>query len=237
MVTPLDSWSKRQGHTFSADWYFRGTQRRQEHLASLGLNLSGLRVLEVGAGIGDHTSFFLDRGCSVVTTDGRAENVEVLRTRYPSLEVTQLDLDNPEGVLDGHQFDVIYCYGLLYHLAYPAEALQFMAKRTKLLLLETAVSFDKGVSIQKAQEVPTILGSLGGTCCRPSRAWIMKNLESVMPYTYITATQPWHKDFPLDWESAPADDCVLTRAVFVASHEPVTSSTLLKTLPKKQQRH
>jgi len=51
---------------------------------------------EVGAGIGDHTSFFLDRGCSVITTEGRPENLELLRQRYPQLDVRLLDLDNPE---------------------------------------------------------------------------------------------------------------------------------------------
>ncbi|HUK57003.1 MAG TPA: SAM-dependent methyltransferase, partial [Nitrospiria bacterium] len=33
--------------------YQRHNQRRQEHLASLGLNIQGATVLEAGAGIGD----------------------------------------------------------------------------------------------------------------------------------------------------------------------------------------
>ena len=43
---------------------------RQEHLASLGLELHGKSVLEVGAGIGLHTDFFEERGCDVLSTDG-----------------------------------------------------------------------------------------------------------------------------------------------------------------------
>src|SRR5438045_257276 len=35
---------------------------RLQHLDSLGLDLSGKRVLEVGAGVGDHTLFYLYRG-------------------------------------------------------------------------------------------------------------------------------------------------------------------------------
>jgi hypothetical protein len=50
---------------FHSAHYQRHNQRRQEHLASLGLDISGATVLEVGAGIGDHTSFFLDRGCQI----------------------------------------------------------------------------------------------------------------------------------------------------------------------------
>ncbi len=49
--------------------YQRHNQRRLEHLATLGLSIAGSTVLEVGAGIGDHTSFFLDRGCHVVCTE------------------------------------------------------------------------------------------------------------------------------------------------------------------------
>src|SRR5258707_9415172 len=37
----------------------------QQHLASLMLDLEHQRVLEVGAGIGLHTGFFEDHGCSI----------------------------------------------------------------------------------------------------------------------------------------------------------------------------
>ena len=43
----------------------RMNARRLEHLAGLGLPIAGRDVLEVGAGIGDLTSAFLDRGCQV----------------------------------------------------------------------------------------------------------------------------------------------------------------------------
>ncbi len=121
--------------------YLRHNQRRQEHLASLGLDVSGRSVLEVGAGAGDHTSFFLDRGCAVSTTDGRPENVALLRERYSWIHVDLLDLDDPDATFD-LVTDVVYCYGTLYHLRRPMEALAFLAERCRgMLLLETCVSF------------------------------------------------------------------------------------------------
>ena len=58
---------------FRSDHYQRHNRRRQEHLATLELPIAGRSVLEVGAGIGDHTAFFTDRGCRVTATDGRPE--------------------------------------------------------------------------------------------------------------------------------------------------------------------
>src|SRR5947209_7710528 len=128
--------------------YLRHNQRRQEHLASLGLPLEGRSVLETGAGIGDHTSFFLDRGCTVVVTEARPENLDYLRGRFPSLAVEALDLDRPDAAF-APRCDVVYCYGTLYHLSRPAEALAFLAERCgDLLLLETWVSPADGESVE-----------------------------------------------------------------------------------------
>jgi hypothetical protein len=62
--------------TFHSPLYLRHNQRRQEHLITLGLDIAGKNVLEVGAGIGDHTSFFPDRDCRVVTSDTRPMSPE-----------------------------------------------------------------------------------------------------------------------------------------------------------------
>src|SRR5260221_131264 len=60
---------------FRGGGYPRHNARRLEHLASLGIDLFDKSVLEVGAGIGDLTSFFLDRGCTVTSVEARADNV------------------------------------------------------------------------------------------------------------------------------------------------------------------
>jgi 2-polyprenyl-3-methyl-5-hydroxy-6-metoxy-1,4-benzoquinol methylase len=73
-------------------------------------------VLEVGAGIGLHTPFFLARGCEVTVTDGRPENVAEISRRLPGVKsaLVDLELDRP---IELGRFDVVYCYGLLYHLS------------------------------------------------------------------------------------------------------------------------
>src|SRR5437870_2171853 len=103
-------------NSFSNYWYIRHNQRRQEHLASLNLDLFDKTVLEVGAGIGDHSSFWVDRSCKLLITEARIENLNLIKERFPDEQVQQLNLDDhylPDNL--GH-FDIVYCYGLLYHL-------------------------------------------------------------------------------------------------------------------------
>src|ERR1035437_1167761 len=127
--------------SFHSPFYLRHNQRRLEHLASLRLHLREATVLEVGAGIGDHTSFFLDRDCEVTSIEGRPENAELLAQTHPTVTLLQFDMDAPDPSFT-REFDIVYCYGLLYHLRNPSTAIDWMAKRCrKLLLLETCVSY------------------------------------------------------------------------------------------------
>jgi SAM-dependent methyltransferase len=221
---------------FSSHEYRRHNQRRQEHLASLRLPLPGKTVLEVGAGIGDHTSFFIDRGCDVTTTDGRPENVDLLRRRYPKLDVRLLDLDPP--TTDPLSVDVVYCYGLLYHLSHPEEAIRYLARSAgELLLLETCVSLGLDEAVNLVDEQRTSPSqAVSGTGCRPTRTWIWARLREEFEFVYATATQPWHEQFPLDWNVGPSGG-QLTRAVFVAARMPVAGVDLLAELPTVQRRH
>ena len=62
---------------FKNPQYQRHNSRRLEHLASLGLDLHGKSVLELGAGVGDHATFFLDRDCTLTSLEPRPENCKI----------------------------------------------------------------------------------------------------------------------------------------------------------------
>jgi Methyltransferase domain len=222
---------------FHSYHYLRHDQRRQEHLATLGLDLADRTVLEVGAGIGDHTSFFLDRGCTVTTSDAREENLELLRRRLPDCRVWKLDLDAPQA--PDERFDIVYSYGLLYHLSRPAEALAFMAERCDaLLLLETCVSFGDALAVNLVQEdVTNPSQAFEGTGCRPTRPWIVDQLRRHFEHVYVTQTQPWHEEFPLDWDvTAVPPPPALTRSVIVASRQALDLPSLTTEIPMRQTR-
>lgn len=222
---------------FRTDHYLRHNARRLEHLASLRIPVAGLSVLDVGAGIGDHAEYYIDRGCDVTISDARPDNLRIAKKRYPGLDVRLLDLDRPG---EWHRsFDVVHCYGVLYHLAKPAEALAFLARLTRrFLLLETCVAFGDDQAVHPTPEVPidpTQAGS--GSGCRPTRPWVFNELRRHFAHVYLPRTQPNHEEFPLDWSRPAEHRAPLQRAIFIASRDVIGNDALVPHLPTHQERH
>lgn len=229
---------------FRSAEYIHHNARRLEHLASLGLNLSDRTVLEVGAGIGDHTTFFLDRGCTVVSTEPRAANcrlfadmmTELARGGYVAAMRSRLvnsDVNSIGQAVEG-TFDIVYCYGLLYHLKDPASAIELMSsKAADLLLIETCVSRGRGEAVNPVSEnAVNASQAIEGMGCRPTRSWVFQQLLSFFPHVYMPRTQPAHAEFPLDWTKIPTRP--LTRAIFIASRQPLANQNLLDHIPDHQ---
>jgi FkbM family methyltransferase len=223
--------------------YLRMNARRQEHLMSLGLPIRNKTVLEVGAGIGDLTSFFLDRGCTVTSIEPRPDNVDLFAARYAAarlwpedrLHVVQADVYHlaRHGEVSPHS--VLFCYGLLYHLDQPVAALDEMAAScSELLILETRVSYASGESIEYVKEDaadPT--NSVSGQGCLPSRRWVYRQLSKRFEHVYMPLTQPAHEQFRLNW-GLPEAPHGIHRAIFVASRRQIVNSVLLQGVPDLQ---
>ena len=212
--------------------------RRLEHLASLGLALRERSVLEVGAGVGDLTDFFLDRGCVVRTTDARRNQVAILARRFahhPLATVAALDLDPPPGdPLEDHE--VVFCYGVLYHLSDPAAALDYLSAGCRdLLLLDTIVGPDDIEGPNLVDEDPAAAGAaVSGRGSRPSRSWVHTQLQTRFAHVYVPISQPNHFEYPVDW-SRPSP--FPRRAIFVASRRPLSTPQLSADLLARHQRH
>jgi SAM-dependent methyltransferase len=134
----------------------------------------GMKVLEVGAGLGHLGDAFTQLGFDVTSTDGRPEHVEAMKARGRKAFV--LDLDKA-GVDDAGEFDLVLAFGVLYHLAQPEQFLQGCGRRAQVLLLETAVCDAADPVIQWVSEAGGWRGkdqALSGQGCRPSPAWVEK---------------------------------------------------------------
>lgn len=202
---------------------------RFDHLASLDLPLQGKTFLEVGAGVGDQTAFLLKqfRPKRIHATDGRHENCDAMRKRFKGdsrVTVENIDVENGPT---GDTFDVVHCYGLLYHLGNPHVALKWMADRTHgMLLLETCVSGDHDMGINLDREANNDpRSSIHGLSCRPSREWIWAILSQWFKFIYIPRAQPNHSEFITDWRNPDWKTRTL-RAVFVASRQEIQNQRL-----------
>lgn len=228
-----------QERVFRCPEAIRHNQRRQEHLVSLGLPLHGKTVIEFGAGVGEHTSFFLDRGCTVLSTDGREENVRAIQERYPRVETCVLDVEHPIDL--GRTFDVAYCYGLLYHLQAPERALKYMASLCHgIFLLETCVSWGDDNTLEYVEEKSpdepmSPAGGLHRCGCRPTRGWVFAQLQEHFSHVYVPLTQPNYGEFVTDWTAGPCETGLI-RAAFLASRELLYDGQLVRKLPNKQRK-
>jgi Methyltransferase domain len=225
---------------FQSIAYQRHNARRLEHLASLRIPVAGLRVLELGAGIGDQTSYYVDRGCEVTITEARGSNLEILSRRFPEHTVVRLDMEHPECVA-GAPFDVAHCYGLLYHLANPEQAIGFIGSHCSTLFLETCVSFGSELAVNAVPEdAADHTQAISGMGCRPTRPWLWQQLQRHFAHVYCPTTQPNHEEFPLDWTAPEKHRIampVLQRSVFVASRREIHNPLLSRDLLDVQIRH
>jgi len=199
---------------------------RIEHLASIQLDLANKSVLEIGAGIGLLTEFFEKMNCSVLSTDGRPENLALIAKQWPQRKLQLLDLDQTSDISFLGMFDVVFCYGTLYHLSYPEQALKSMASVCKeMILLETIVSLGNDTKINFVSESGSKTQAISRLGCRPTRQWVMGMLRKYFGYAYITKTQPCHEEFDVCWIS-PFYRKKNHRAVFIGSKIPLRNPLL-----------
>lgn len=210
---------------------------RLQHLESLGLDLSKKSVIEFGAGIGDHTLFYLFKNCNILPTEGREVLVKYIAERF-GIETMTIDIERDIEIIKSlPHFDIIHCYGILYHINNPGEFIDLMKNIGDILILETCVSpdsYEQGeYIISEIKENPT--QAISGNGCRPSRKWIFERLKDNFRYVYMPVTQPKHEQFPVDWNNIIIKGKQLIRSVFIASHKPIQSDLLKSEIIKKYQ--
>jgi 2-polyprenyl-3-methyl-5-hydroxy-6-metoxy-1,4-benzoquinol methylase len=202
---------------------------RMEHLDGLGLGLAGKRVLDVGCGVGHLSHYLKSRGCEVVSVDGRAENIEALREKYPDLEQAFVADVESSKLSDPGEFDVVLAYGLLYHLENPIRALRNMASSCKdMLLIETMVCDSDLPLMLLDDETKTYSQALRGLGSRPSPSFVAHALNRIgFEHIYTPRSVPDHRDFRIEWKNSlkwRMDHPF--RAIFIASREPITNREL-----------
>jgi 2-polyprenyl-3-methyl-5-hydroxy-6-metoxy-1,4-benzoquinol methylase len=221
---------ERSVEVFDTASYADITVARLRHLESLGLPLRGCSVLDLGAGVGHFTGFFRSQGCSVHCVDARPDNIARLRALYPDVTATVMDLEQADLAGLG-KFDVVLCYGLLYHLVDPAAALRKIATACDgMLLLETCIVDAAPPAViwvpEDSQNPSQTLGRWG---CRPSESFLGAVLrDSGYEYLYRPSRLPDHEQFRYErrGDYSHVRHGRLMRTIVVATRRPLVSMTL-----------
>ncbi|HZE27240.1 MAG TPA: methyltransferase domain-containing protein [Terriglobales bacterium] len=208
-------------------------ESRMTHLASLGLDLAGKRVLDVGAGVGHLAARLQQMGCSVTCVEGRTENVASMHSRYPQLEGYVANVEN-EALSRFGRFHLVLSYGLLYHLENPIQSLRNMESVCEeLLLLETIVCDHIQPLVRLDDESKDWNQALAGIAGRPSPHYVVLALNRAgFNHVYAPMTPPAHEDFRFEWKNNLdcARDGHNLRCIFVASRTQLKNPKLIPLL-------
>ena len=125
---------------FDRAWTKDFTSARQafleELLRDVGVQLQLKSAIDVGCGVGDFSKFLFDLGFRVLGVDGRKENAEEAGKRYSAIEFLSKDAEELEAGRLG-TFDLVLCFGLLYHVENPFRVIRKLFSLTeKMLIIE-----------------------------------------------------------------------------------------------------
>jgi SAM-dependent methyltransferase len=129
---------------FDAEHYARLNSSREEALSAVlkklvpQLNLR--TAIDVGCGAGYFSKFLRSTGFEITAVDGRAENVEETKRRVPDAKVATVNAEDSR-ISELGKFDLVFCFGLLYHLENPFQTIRSLYQMTGRLLLVEGVTF------------------------------------------------------------------------------------------------
>jgi SAM-dependent methyltransferase len=148
-------------------------------------------ALDVGCGIGDFSKILSNLDFSVVGTDGREKNVAEARRRYPAIPFFTANAEELP-VSEMGTFDLVLCFGLLYHLENPFRAIRSLRALTeKVLLIESMCLPGAEPKMELLDEGVAENQGLSYVAFYPSESCLTKMLyRSGFPFVYRSNRLP-----------------------------------------------
>jgi tRNA (mo5U34)-methyltransferase len=173
-------------------------------------------AIDAGCGVGFFSQLLADCGLNICGFDGRHENIEEARNRYPQIPFEQADIQERATLVLG-RFDLVLCFGLLYHLENPLLAIRHLRALTeKCLLLESMCLPEEKFSLLLREEPRQNDQSLTDIACYPSEGSLAKMLyRAGFPVVYRITSLPDHDDF------RETPNHVRRRTMLLASNAPI----------------
>ncbi len=153
-------------------------------------------ALDVGCGFGFFSRFLADLGLRVTAFDVRRENLEEASRRNPDVECKLANIEDLDSAAFG-TYDLVFCFGVLYHLENPFRAMRNLAAVTgKVLLMESVIAPFRSEVTALIDESERENQGVNYIADIPSESWFIKSLYRVgYEYVYRTSVLPDHEDF------------------------------------------
>jgi tRNA (mo5U34)-methyltransferase len=179
-------------------------------------------AVDVGCGLGFFSALLHTLGFQVTAVDGREENATEGRKRYPGINFVTGNAEHLSPLGLG-TFDLVLCFGLLYHLENPFAAIRNLHSLTgKVLLVESMCAPGIDSSMQLLDEAAVRDQGLTYVAFYPTEPCLVKMLyRAGFPFVYGLTHPPDHADFhATNWRRK-------ARTMLVASRDRLNATGLV----------
>jgi ubiquinone/menaquinone biosynthesis C-methylase UbiE len=179
-------------------------------------------AIDIACGAGHFSNVLSGLGFDVLGIDARAANVEESSGRFPDLKFAIANVEDL-GSIGSRTFDLVICFGLLYHLENPFRAIRGLHAVTgETLIVESMCAPGAEPSMQLLDEFHAEDQGMNYVAFCPTEACLVKMLfRAGFPFVYKLATVPDHRDFREDRGRRRA------RTMLVASKDRLDTPTLV----------
>lgn len=164
--------------SFDQPYYIEINEARWSTVARILSGLPSMRsCIDVGCGPGWFSHRLVQSGYNVLGVDGRPELVELARQRVPKALFCTADVANQDAMKVLPPADLVFCFGLLYHLENPFSTVRSLYGLTRQhLLIETQLAPEPGPVFRLVAEGRNETQGLNFVAVIPSRAALIKML-------------------------------------------------------------
>ena len=215
-----------RGFVFDQPHYAELNKAREDtlrqFLASLGKDMQLHSAVDIGCGVGHFSAFLQALQFDVLGLEGRAENVEEAKIRVPGAEFRLANAED-SSIQSLGKFDLVVCFGLLYHLENPFAAIR------NLFALTGKVAVVEGMCLPGIEPIFSVRdeGStedqgLRHVALYPTENGLIKLLyRSGFPYVYRFRTPPACQDY------VESRDRKQVRTILAASTVPLITDMVI----------
>ena len=179
-------------------------------------------AVDIGCGVGYFSNVLHSLGLNVLGLDAREENVLEARRRYPYLRFEIMNIEDSR-LLQFGEFDLVFCFGLLYHLENPFQAIRNLSAMTAKFALLEGVCYPSSESMMVLVDEDDLNDQgVNHIAFYPSELCLLKMLyRSGYASCFLPRTMPAHPVYN------PPEGSFRYRTLLAASKHPLEMPSLI----------